>query len=126
MTKAQQRCLEAGITPEYCLENHGVCLHCGACRTCSSGCGCTEPHRTCPPPGCGGCAEYDPDEAAPLDGATHAWCRDASGGMVPAVRCGDCSTRVPDEREDGDPISSGEICCDCARPLALASEEEEG
>lgn len=56
VTVAQKAALaEGGLSP-YCLTNHSVCPHCGACRQCASGCGCDralDGHpRKC---GCGGC-----------------------------------------------------------------------
>lgn len=56
MTNAQHECLLRGITSEHCLDNHQVCLHCGACRTCSNGCGCDGPFTPC---NCGDCDEYE-------------------------------------------------------------------
>jgi hypothetical protein len=58
MTKAQREALEIGGLDPHCLEIHpnSVCPHCGACRSCKSGCQCDDDIEDCD---CGGCEEEE-------------------------------------------------------------------
>jgi hypothetical protein len=64
VTKAQVDALLTGGLDQYCLDNHpsSVCVHCGTCRSCHSGCQCHDPGGS-EPCDCGGC-----DEATNSDG----------------------------------------------------------
>ena len=44
LTTAQAEALEEGGLSQGCIDNHfsSVCPHCGACTSCSSGCGCED------------------------------------------------------------------------------------
>lgn len=62
MTRAQADALEIGGLDQHCLDAHEdrVCLHCGACRECASGCECDTPEVACVVGtygACDGCAE---------------------------------------------------------------------
>jgi hypothetical protein len=58
MTTAQHEALEIGGLDQFCLDEHpsSVCLHCGSCRMCHSGCQCDDPEEPCD---CGGCDEFE-------------------------------------------------------------------
>ena len=58
MTQAQYDAIEMGGLDEYCLEHHRVCVHCGSCTNCRSGCQCVSPDDSagCD---CGGCEEVN-------------------------------------------------------------------
>ena len=64
MTRSQREAIETGGLNDFCLAVHPghVCLHCGTCRTCCSGCGCDTPYDAdgCE---CGGCEEDDESES---------------------------------------------------------------
>ena len=68
LTKAQHESLEIGGLDQFCLDEHidMVCVHCGACRTCHSGCQCDDPEglESCD---CGGCDEYERDSDSEID-----------------------------------------------------------
>jgi hypothetical protein len=60
MTRAQAEALAEGGLSRWCLDNHpdDVCIHCGCCRSCMSGCGCDDPRGEAEEPCyCGGCDE---------------------------------------------------------------------
>lgn len=58
MTTAQRDALVSGGLDDYCMEHHTVCVHCGTCTMCHSGCQCANPDcaEDC---NCGGCEEYE-------------------------------------------------------------------
>jgi hypothetical protein len=58
ITQSQADALASGGLDQHCLDHHPVCLHCGACRSCQSGCGCDTPDDAegCD---CGGCVPAD-------------------------------------------------------------------
>jgi hypothetical protein len=58
MTHAQSEALEHGSLDDQCLDAHPsmVCVHCGTCRNCMSGCECDDPQGA-EPCDCGGCEE---------------------------------------------------------------------
>ena len=53
-TQAQHEAIDAGGLDRACLTSHPwqVCLHCGSCRRCGSGCSCQDPQKTCDCDGC--------------------------------------------------------------------------
>ncbi len=63
MTQAQAEAIRIGGLDEACLDMHpsSVCVHCGTCRMCHSGCQCDDPDGN-EPCDCGGC---DPAEDEP-------------------------------------------------------------
>ena len=60
MTESQHEALVSGGLSEHCLDAHPwmVCVHCGACRGCQSGCGCDDAEDCA----CPGCQRHDDDD----------------------------------------------------------------
>jgi hypothetical protein len=59
MTTSQYQALESGGLSDHCMDTHPgqVCLHCGTCTYCMSGCQCDTPDDAagCR---CGGCSPH--------------------------------------------------------------------